>query len=400
MALNFPDSPTLNQVYTDTTSGFSYQWDGVVWKSYSASASKNISIVDNIEGSFNGSTQTFSLAVSGTALTPANAQQLRVVLGGIVQEPGTDYTVSGSTITFTTPPSGGLDCSIVSLGPAVPLSVVGDGTVTPAKLSTGGPSWNTGGNVTITGTGTTALLVNGNARVTGILTVGTSSITLNGSTDTITTGTLNATTINGPVTGNSTGLSGTPNIIVGFITATGASISGNVTVSGNVGIAGTLTYEDVTNVDSVGLITARSGINVTGGSVVVGSAVTLSSGGITVGVVTATRVSVAASVTATNFYGDGSQLTGLGGAAAVIVLTTNTTLTKGNAYMINAPGVVLTLPASPSTGDAVDILNNVSGIHTLARNGSTIMSLSEDMTFGEAGVKFKVWYTGSTWSLF
>ena len=194
--------------------------------------------------------------------------------------------------------------------------------------------------------------------------------------------------------GNATGLTGTPNITVGIVTASSAVISGNVS------IAGTLTYEDVTNVDSVGLITARSGVNVTGGSVVVGSAVTLSSGGITVGVVTATRVSVAASVTATNFYGDGSQLTGLGGAAAVTVLTTNTTLTKGNAYMLNTSGLVLTLPATPSTGDAVDILNNVSGIHTLARNGSTIMSLSEDMTFGEQGLKFKVWYTGSTWSLF
>ena len=236
----------------------------------------------------------------------------------------------------------------------------------------------------------------------------------------LTVGIITATTITGNLTGTATGLTGTPNITVGFITATGASISGNVTVGGNVSIAGTLTYEDVTNVDSIGIVTARSGVNVTGGSVVVGSAVTLSSGGvnvnsgsvvvgsavtlssggITVGVVTATRVSVAASVTATNFYGDGSQLTGVGGAAAVTVLTTNTTLTKGNAYMINASGVVLTLPASPSTGDAVDILNNVSGIHTLARNGSTIMSLSEDMTFGEAGVKFKVWYTGSTWSLF
>ena len=68
--------------------------------------------------------------------------------------------------------------------------------------------------------------------------------------------------------------------------------------------------------------------------------------------------------------------------------------------MLNTSGLVLTLPATPSTGDAVDILNNVSGIHTLARNGSTIMSISEDMEFGEQGLKFKVWYTGSTWSLF
>ena len=45
----------------------------------------------------------------------------------------------------------------------------------------------------------------------------------------------------------------------GFITN---SVTGNFTVSGNVSIGGTLTYEDVTNIDSVGLITARNGINV------------------------------------------------------------------------------------------------------------------------------------------
>lgn len=77
----------------------------------------------------------------------------------------------------------------------------------------------------------------------------------------------------------------------GVVTAT-SFYGGSATITGNVSIAGTLTYEDVTNVDSVGIVTARSGVNVTGGSVVVGSAVTLSSGGINVvGVVTASQVS-------------------------------------------------------------------------------------------------------------
>ncbi len=64
----------------------------------------------------------------------------------------------------------------------------------------------------------------------------------------------------GNLTGNATGLSGTPNITVGSITAVSASFSGNISV------AGTVTYEDVTNVDSVGVITARSGIVVSSGS--------------------------------------------------------------------------------------------------------------------------------------
>ena len=63
--------------------------------------------------------------------------------------------------------------------------------------------------------------------------------------------------------------------LTGIVTATSANFSGNVS------IGGTLTYEDVTNIDSVGLITARSGIDVTG------------------------------TVTATTFSGSGSSLTSL-----------------------------------------------------------------------------------------
>ena len=47
----------------------------------------------------------------------------------------------------------------------------------------------------------------------------------------------------------------------------GVVVSAAATFSSNVSIAGTLTYEDVTNVDSVGIITARSGINVTAGGI-------------------------------------------------------------------------------------------------------------------------------------
>jgi hypothetical protein len=52
---------------------------------------------------------------------------------------------------------------------------------------------------------------------------------------------------------------------VGVGTATGS-----VALYGDVNIAGTLTYEDVTNIDSVGLVTARSGLHVTGGDVGIG----------------------------------------------------------------------------------------------------------------------------------
>ena len=56
------------------------------------------------------------------------------------------------------------------------------------------------------------------------------------------------------------------------VTINGLSVIGDGSFGGNVSVAGTLTYEDVTNIDSVGLITARNGI-------VVGSGITLSSDG-------------------------------------------------------------------------------------------------------------------------
>ncbi|MEC8553128.1 MAG: hypothetical protein VXY93_21720, partial [Pseudomonadota bacterium] len=57
--------------------------------------------------------------------------------------------------------------------------------------------------------------------------------------------------------------------VTGNITATGNVSGVDGTFTGNVSIGGTLTYEDVTNIDSVGVVTARNGINVSGGNVTI-----------------------------------------------------------------------------------------------------------------------------------
>ena len=84
------------------------------------------------------------------------------------------------------------------------------------------------------------------------------------------------------------GANGAPNFpngitVTGIVTATTISqnINGDLSVTGNLGVGGTVTYEDVTNVDSVGVITARDGIRCTG------------------------------IVTATAFHGSGASLTGI-----------------------------------------------------------------------------------------
>ena len=58
---------------------------------------------------------------------------------------------------------------------------------------------------------------------------------------------------------------GTPDIAVGNVNSTGIATFTTGNFTGNVSIGGTLTYDDVTNIDSVGLITARNGINVIAG---------------------------------------------------------------------------------------------------------------------------------------
>ena len=79
-------------------------------------------------------------------------------------------------------------------------------------------------------------------------------------------------------------------------------ITGDITTPGDIGVGGTLTYEDVANVDSIGIVTARSGINVPSGNV------TVSSG----------------SVSASSFTGDGSNLTGVSGFSTALSNTQGT----------------------------------------------------------------------------
>jgi len=108
------------------------------------------------------------------------------------------------------------------------------------------------------------------------------------------TNTLSATNITGDVTGDVTGnTSGT---------AGGLSGSPNITINNLVGVAatfsGVVTYEDVTNIDSVGIVTAGGGLYV--GRTSIGATFTTAGDAILAGV-----------VTATSFSGDGSGLSGV-----------------------------------------------------------------------------------------
>ena len=124
-------------------------------------------VLDSIESQFNGSLTTFSLtrqfATSTVSFFPVSSEQLLVSLGGVIQRPdrtGNDgYYINTDQIVFAVAPPAGTTCFIISYGhvldigtPAndsVTTTKIADGSVTPAKLSTGGPYWDTSGNLGI-----------------------------------------------------------------------------------------------------------------------------------------------------------------------------------------------------------------------------------------------------------
>ena len=302
-AINFPDNPSLNQQYSDK--GFTYKWNGTVWVSVGISTTRisNIREIDDISSSFNGSTTQFPVKVGGTDVTPVTAQQLIIVIGGVIQDPNQDYSLSGANIVFSTPPANGLSFTGTILGTDLPLNTIADDSVTPAKISTGGPSWASDGTVGITsginivGVAT----VGGNAIIGGVATIAGTTQSTNKDTGSL--------VLQGGL-GVEKNINAGGNIAaVGNLTAVDGSFSGNVT------IGGTLTKQDVTNIDSVGVVTARAGIKVNAGGV------DISAGGITAAGIAS--VSAGAAGTVTIGYGNTTLIVD-GGARVLGILTVGT----------------------------------------------------------------------------
>ena len=135
-------------------------------------------------------------------------------------------------------------------------------------------------------------------------------------------------------TGNAA-LINTDDISVQNISA-GIATFNTISVGGTVSIGGTLTYEDVTNIDSVGLVTARNGI-------VVGSGITLSKDGD--GFFTGI-------VTATSYYGDGSNLSNI---------TSTTINNNADNRLITGSGTANTLEAEANItfdGTSLNLLDH------------------------------------------
>ena len=142
------------------------------------------------------------------------------------------------------------------------------------------------------------------------------------------------------------------------ITSVGTLAS--LTVQGNVSVGGTLTYEDVTNVDALGIVTARSGIHV--GPISAGVATVATDG-------SATFIGI---ITAASFVGDGSNLSNLPASGISDVVSDSSPQLGGN---LDVNGKDIT-----GTGNA-----NLTGIVTATTFSSGLLRVGYSTSIPIAG---------------
>ena len=152
-----PGSPSAGMFrFNSQTSEFE-GYDGSAWGEIGGSAATGTADILDIASSsgtgggsatFNGSAYRFKLVTKGTsnAVTPSNAEILRVSINGVMQQPNdgsgqgdmTDgYVVSGTDIIFDSAPPSGSTYFIINMGATIAIGTPGDNTVTSAKIVDG-----------------------------------------------------------------------------------------------------------------------------------------------------------------------------------------------------------------------------------------------------------------------
>ena len=97
----------------------------------------NFTELTDVSGSFDGSTTQFALTsrIGGVAITPVIEAAVLISINGVIQEPTTDYTVSGTNITFTSAPASTDSFFGTVMGFQLDVGTPSDSTVTPAKMN-------------------------------------------------------------------------------------------------------------------------------------------------------------------------------------------------------------------------------------------------------------------------
>ena len=141
-----PEGADPGDIYWDQDDGSAYiyyddgngaaQWVPLTPLAESVIPGASADKFDDISGSFNGVLTDFTININGSAHSPLYQNATLISIGGVIQEAGTAYTISGSTISFTTAPAAGLDFFGIDLASPVLIGTPNDGTVTSAKLDT------------------------------------------------------------------------------------------------------------------------------------------------------------------------------------------------------------------------------------------------------------------------
>ena len=193
------------------------------------------------------------------------------------------------------------------------------------------------------------------------------------------TGIITATSFVGNITGNASGtaggLSGTPDITVNNIVAVGATFSGAIT------------YEDVTNIDSVGIVTAGKGVRVTTGGLVVTAGVSTFSGIGTFGsdVYVDGNLNVTGDIVYDEVSGRNLDISGI---ATVVTLgvsaatTSKDLLVTGITTLGSNNGIGTVYVGSGTTALMVDGDARVIGILTVGRGSVTIDGENNQVSVG------------------
>ena len=180
--------------------------------------------------------------------------------------------------------------------------------------------------------------------------------------------------VTGNVTGTAGGLSGTPDITINNLTGVAATFTG------------VLTYEDVTNIDSIGIITARSGIEVLGAGITVTGISTFYT---EVNVGTAITLDATSGiVSATAFYGDGSNLdnivsgvtleqagSSVGSAITTINFSSGATLTTASSGFSTIT-IAAGIQTEASSGGAITLDLSSAQDHKVTATGITTITVS------------------------
>ena len=137
-----------------------------------APSSGRYSILDDISGSFTGSTAgPFNLTVNGTAISPGNEANCIISISGVVQEPQTAFIITGNQITFTSNPASSDTFFGVVLGDVYDIGTPTDSTVSAGSLSStffvkNNQTWS---DINMTGSNNGALV--GPVTISGTITI-------------------------------------------------------------------------------------------------------------------------------------------------------------------------------------------------------------------------------------